>query len=224
MARLTPITSKDQVPPADHAIVDGIISSRGSLHGPFAMFLHCPGLAGSLARLRAFVRFEGTLEMRVRVLAATTVTREDDGHSRIRSRVCLGCPDRQRLPAENGRNHDQGDTREPHGWPSPEDLMLIEFTRALLRRHRVSDDAVAAMSERFGDDGSIQPTDAIGYYSMLSMTVNACELEPAPGADVLEYQRRFGFTASDASSSGRPCAGHDILRRADSGRYTGPPI
>jgi len=32
----------------------------------------------------------------------------------------------------------------------------------------------------------IQLTSAIGYYALLSMTVNACELEPAPGAEVLK--------------------------------------
>ena len=76
MARLTPITGKDQVAPKDQAIVDSIVASRGALQGPFTMFLHCPELAGRLAHLGAFVRFEGSLDMRVRVLAAMTVARE----------------------------------------------------------------------------------------------------------------------------------------------------
>src|SRR5437667_11849714 len=76
MARLPPITSKDQVAAKDQAIVDSIIQSRGALQGPFTMFLHCPELAGRLAHLGAFVRFEGSLDMRVRVLAAMTVARE----------------------------------------------------------------------------------------------------------------------------------------------------
>ena len=42
------------------------------------------------------------------------------------------------------------------------------------------------MRDRFGDDGFVQLSGAIGYYSMLSMTVNACELEAAPGAEVLK--------------------------------------
>ena len=70
MARLTPITTKDQVPAKDHAIVDAIVGSRGSLHGPFSMFLYSPELAGRVAHLGALVRFEGSLDMRVRVLAA----------------------------------------------------------------------------------------------------------------------------------------------------------
>jgi len=58
--------------------VDGIVQSRGALQGSFTMFLHCPELAGRLAHLGAFVRFEGSLDMLVRVLAAMTVARELD--------------------------------------------------------------------------------------------------------------------------------------------------
>jgi 4-carboxymuconolactone decarboxylase len=77
--------------------------------------------------------------------------------------------------------------REKHarGLP-PEDAQIVEFTQQLLRRHRVDDATVQALRKRFGDDAFIQLTGAIGYYSMLAMTVNACELEAAPGAEVLK--------------------------------------
>src|SRR2546425_1059069 len=78
MARLSPITSKEQVVPEAHSIVDGIVESRGTLQGPFSMFLHAPELAERVAHLGAYVRFEGGLDMRVRVLAAMTVARELD--------------------------------------------------------------------------------------------------------------------------------------------------
>jgi len=55
-----------------------------------------------------------------------------------------------------------------------------------MRKHRVDEATVKALIGRFGTDGFIQLTGAIGYYAMLSMTVNACELEPAPGAEVLK--------------------------------------
>ncbi len=43
-----------------------------------------------------------------------------------------------------------------------------------------------ALQKRFGDDGFIQLTGAIGYYGMLAMTVNACELEAGEGQEVLK--------------------------------------
>src|SRR5215813_7745942 len=173
MARLTSITSKSQVPPKDHAIVDSIVQSRGAVQGPFTMFLHCPELGGRLAHLGAFVRFEGSLDMRVRVLAAMTVARELDavyvwGAQTGQARK-LGVPEATIAAV-----------REKHsrGLP-PEDAQIVDFTRTLLRQHRVDDASVKALRARFGDDGFIQLTGAIGYYSMLCMTVNACELEAA---------------------------------------------
>lgn len=179
MARLTPITSKEQVAAKNHAIVDGIVQSRGALQGPFTMFLHCPELAGRLAHLGAYVRFEGSLDMRARVLAAMTVARELDAvyvwGAQTGGARRLGVPETTITAI-----------REKHsrGIP-PEDAEIVEFTRTLVRRHRVDDATVKALRARFGDDGFIQLTGAIGYYSMLAVTVNACELEAAPGAEVL---------------------------------------
>ena len=180
MARLTPITAKSQVAAKDGPIVDAIVKSRGALQGPFTMFLHCPELAGRLAHLGAFVRFEGSLDMRVRVLAAMTVARELEAvyvwGAQTGGARKLGVPESTITAIRE--NHSRG-------LPA-EDAQIVEFTRQLLRRHRVDDASAAALRQRFGDDGFIQLTGAIGYYGMLAMTVNACELEAAPGAEVLK--------------------------------------
>jgi 4-carboxymuconolactone decarboxylase len=68
----------------------------------------------------------------------------------------------------------------------PEDAQIVDFTRQLLRKHRIDEATFAALRRRFGDDELIQLTSAIGYYSMLAMTVNACELEAASDAEVLK--------------------------------------
>lgn len=52
--------------------------------------------------------------------------------------------------------------------------------------HPIVDAAsMKALQQRFGDEQFIELTGTIGYYSMLAMTVNACELEAGPGAEVL---------------------------------------
>jgi 4-carboxymuconolactone decarboxylase len=179
MARLTPITSKDQVAAKDHAIVDGIVQNRVALQGPFTMFLHSPELAGRLAHLGAYVRFEGSLDMRVRVLAAMTVARELDAvyvwGAQTGGARRLGVSETTITAIRE--NHSRG--------IPPEDAQIVDFTRTLMRKHRVDDATVKALRGRFGDDGFIQLTGAFGYYSMLARTVNACELEAAPNAEVL---------------------------------------
>ena len=180
MARLPPITSKDQVAAEHQKVFDSIVASRGAVQGPFTMFLHSPELSGRLAHLGAHVRFEGSLDMRVRVLAAMTVAREFEAvyvwGAQTGGARRLGVPEATITAIRE--NHSRG--------IPPEDAAIVEFTRQLLRRHRVDDASAKAMQARFGNDGLIQLTSAIGYYSMLAMTVNACELEAAPNAEILK--------------------------------------
>jgi len=160
--------------------VDSIVLSRGALQGPFTMFLHCPELAGRVAHLGAFVRFEGGLDMRVRVLAAMTVARELDAlyvwGAQTGAARRLAVPDATIAAIREGHSR---------GIPA-EDAQIVDATRALMQKHRLDDATAKALRARFGDDGFIQLTGTIGYYAMLAMTVNACELKAGPGAEVLK--------------------------------------
>ena len=180
MARLPSITSKDQVAAKDRDTFDSIVASRGAVQGPFTMFLHSPEVAGRVADLGAYVRFEGSLDMKVRVLAAMTVAREFEAMyvwgAQTGGARKLGVPEEAIAAIRD--NHSRG--------VRPEDAQIIDFTRQLLRRHRVDDATFKAIQSRFGNDELVQLTTAIGYYTLLSMTVNACELEPAAGAEVLK--------------------------------------
>ena len=69
----------------------------------------------------------------------------------------------------------------PKGFFPQQDNGLITATSEASQ-----DISFKAMQSRFGNDQLIQLTTAIGYYSMLAMTVNACELEAAPNAEVLQ--------------------------------------
>lgn len=179
MPRIPTIEDRDEVPSAEQAVFDQIVASRGAVQGPFTIFLHSPELAGRVAHLGAYVRFEGSLDKRVRVLAAMTVAREfgavyvwgaQTGGARR-----LGVPEAVIDAIRD--NHSRG--------LAPDDARIIEFTRQLLRHHRVEEALFRTVQARFGNDGLIQLTTAIGYYSLLAMTVNACELEAAVDAEVL---------------------------------------
>jgi 4-carboxymuconolactone decarboxylase len=180
MPRLPLVTSKDQVPAKDHATFDSIVASRGAVQGPFVAFMHSPEVAGRVAHLGAYVRFEGSLDMRVRVLAAMTVAREYEGMYVWGAQS--GGARRQGVPESTITA-----IRENHSRGIPaEDAQIVDFTRQLLRKHRADDATAKAVLARFGNDEFIQLTGAIGYYSLLCMTVNACELEAASGAEVLK--------------------------------------
>ena len=180
MARLTSITSKNQVPVEHHAIVDKIVESRGSVHGPFTMLMHCPPLAGHLVSLGAYVRFEGKLDKRVRVLAAMTVAREFDA-------VYVWGAQTESARSQGVAEATIAAIREKHSRGIPaDDAQIVNFTRDLIHKHRIDAANMKALQQRFGDEQLIELTGTIGYYSMLAMTANACELEAAPGAEVLQ--------------------------------------
>src|ERR1051325_4052600 len=180
MPRLPPITTIDQVPAKDRHFAESIIASRGALQGPFTAFLHSPEVAARVAHLGAYVRFEGSLDMKVRVLAAMTVAREFEAMYVWGAQT--GGGRRLNVPEETITA-----IRENHSRGIPaDDAQIVEFTRQLLRKHRVDEATFKSMQSRFGNDQLIQLTTTIGYYSLLAMTVNAAELEAAPEAEVLK--------------------------------------
>jgi 4-carboxymuconolactone decarboxylase len=180
MARLKPITSKTQLAPKDQPIADAVIKSRGGIQGPFTMLLHCPQLANHMVQVGGYVRFEGSLDMRVRVLAAMTVAREFDAVYVWGAQT--GSARKQGVPEATITA-----IREKHSRGLPaEDAQIVDFTRTLIRKHRVDDASAKALQARFGDEQFVELTGVIGYYSMLAMTANACELEAGAGAEVLQ--------------------------------------
>jgi 4-carboxymuconolactone decarboxylase len=180
MARLETISSKEQVPAEHHPVFDAVVKSRGGVHGPFSMLMHCPPLAQHFVTLGGYVRFEGKLDHRVRVLAAMTVAREYDAVYVWGAQT--GQARKQKVPESTITA-----IREKHskGLP-PEDAQIVDFTRELIRKHRVSDSTMKALLDRFGKEQLVELTGTIGYYSMLAMTANATELEAAEGAEVLK--------------------------------------
>ena len=180
MARLEKIRSKEQVPAEHHAVFDAVEKSRGGVHGPFSMLMHCPPLAQHFVTLGGYVRFEGKLDHRVRVLAAMTVAREFDA-------VYIWGAQTGQARKRNVPESTITAIREKHsnGLP-PEDAQIVDFTRELIRKHRVSDATMKALLDRFGKEQLVELTGTIGYYSMLAMTANATELEAADGAEVLK--------------------------------------
>ena len=180
MARLESIRSKEQVPAEHHRIFDAVVKSRGAVQGPFTMLMHCPPLAEHFVNIGGYIRFEGKLDHRVRVLAAMTVAREFDALYIWGAQT--GSARRQGVPESTITA-----IREKHsrGVP-PEDAQIIDFTRELINKHRVSDETMSALQKRFGNYQLVELTGTIGYYSLLTMTANATELEPAEGAEVLK--------------------------------------
>ena len=180
MARLPLFKTPDQLTGKAHDIAEKIVDTRKSLDGPFSVWMHAPEWAERGAHLGTLVRWEGSLELRIRTLAALVVGRHFQAQYVWGIQGVIG--------AERGIARATVDAiRDEHSdGIAPEDLQIIDFTRQLLRFNRVEEPLAQAVLARLGPDEYVQLTTCIGYYAMLAMTVNGAELEPDAKHEALE--------------------------------------
>lgn len=179
MTRVPVLKSTDELEGQAREIAEKIVDTRKSLDGPFSVWMHAPEWAERVAHLGTLVRWEGTLELRIRTLAALVVGRHFQAQYVWGIQGVIGAErDIPRATIEAIRdNHSDG--------VPPEDLQIISFTRQLLRTNRVEETLAQAVMTRLGADEYVQLTTCIGYYAMLAMTVNGVELEPDPAHEAL---------------------------------------
>ena len=176
MARITQVTTKEQVPPDKRDIFDAIAASRGRVSGPFSVLLNSPEIAGRAAHLGAYIRFESTLAPAERELAIITTSREFDCGYEWSAHATLAKEAGVRDEAIDVVAN-KGDLSEL----TTDEALIIRYGRELFRDHRISDETFLAAKKRFGDQGITELTATMGYYGMLACALNAFEVEPAPG-------------------------------------------
>jgi 4-carboxymuconolactone decarboxylase len=142
--------------------------------------MHAAEWAERVAHLGTLVRWEGTLELRTRTLAALVVGRHFQAQYVWGIQGVIGAE--RNVP----RSTIDAIRDERSDGISPKDLQIIDFTRQLLRENRVGEVLAQAVMERLGADQYVQLTTCIGYYAMLAMTVNGVELEPNPDHEALK--------------------------------------
>ena len=180
MARVPVLKSPDELTGDARRIAEQIIDTRKSLEGPFSVWMHAPEWAERVAHLGTLVRWEGSLEPRIRTLAALVVGRHFQAQYVWGIQGVIGADRNVPRATIDAIRDDRSD-----GIP-PKDLQIIDFTRQLLRNNRIDEPLARAVMARLGADEYVQLTTCIGYYAMLAMTVNGVELEPNPKHEALK--------------------------------------
>jgi 4-carboxymuconolactone decarboxylase len=180
MTRVSILKSPDELTGQARRIAESIVDTRKSLEGPFSVWMHAPEWAERVAHLGTLVRWEGTLELRLRTLAALVVGRHFQAQYVWGIQGVIG--------AERNIPRSTIDAIHDHRSDgiSPDDLQIVDFTRQLLRKNRIDEPLAQAVMKRLGADQYVQLTTCIGYYAMLAMTVNAVELPPNPQREALK--------------------------------------
>lgn len=171
--RITPITDRGQLPEAEREHFDAIAESRGEVRGPFAVLLHSPPLAGRVAHLGAYVRFEGELPDAAREIAILVTAYEWD--------CAYEWASHEPIAREAGVEAGWIDAARAAG-PLDElpetQAVVVRFTRELLGDHDVTEGTFRETIGEFGERGTVELTATVGYYSMLACVLNGFRLLP----------------------------------------------
>ena len=174
MARI-PLPARDAMTPEQAAVHDRVVAGpRGTVIGPLRAALHNPELAAAWSALGEVLRYRTALPKRLNELAIILTARRCNSqvewwvHARAAAQA--GLPGAVIDAIRDGR---------PPRFDDPAEAEVHAFTRALHHDAQVPGSVYDAIVARWGARGVVDLTALIGYYTMVSFTLNAHEI-PLP--------------------------------------------
>jgi 4-carboxymuconolactone decarboxylase len=176
MSRLAPLEAIE-LTEEQRRVADEIRSGpRGGLRGPFEAWLRAPGLADHAQKLGAYCRFETSLAPDAAELAILLTGKrwkaqfEFWAHARLARQA--GLPEDVIEAVRTGRTPvlPRDDLRVIH------DVVTEYFAT-----NRISDALYARAIDVLGERGLVELVGIVGYYGLVSMTLNIFAVEVPPG-------------------------------------------
>lgn len=181
MARLEPLVP-DGLDPEQQALFEAITTGKrsrdrspndflladGGLRGPFNPWLYAPGIGQPAHRLGEAVRYGTTLPPRLRELAILTVAafwRADyEWWAHSRTGVDAGLAEKTIAAVKENRLPEDA---------TADEKAVHRFACELLKKKRLTDDAYREALALLGERGTVELVTLLGYYTLVSMTLNA---------------------------------------------------
>ncbi len=188
MSRL-PFITNDNLDEHQRAIWDGVtggsrgpgsqfITAEGGLAGPFNAAMHAPNSGRRVVSLGAALRFETSLEPRLLELSICTVGAHWKSNFEWFAHRPLA--ERAGVTVEVLDAIERGEQPE---FTEADEQAVYAVTRALLVSGRVADAEYAAAHAVVGDQGMVELTQVVGFYCLISFSLNAFEVALPPGND-----------------------------------------
>lgn len=159
-----------------------VAGPRGRLVGPLRAIIHSPDLARRWSRLGEYLRYDICLPPALKELAILVTARR--WNSQVEFQIHGDAALVAGLDASTIEALRLG---RPPVLPDAEQTEIYEFARQLQLTGTVADADYAAVRQRWGDRGVVELTALVGYYTMVSMTLNVHEI-PLPDGGELPLQ------------------------------------
>lgn len=176
MTRIPPI-DPENLSPRQREVYDAIASGpRGRVRGPLAIWLNRPDLADCAQTLGRYCRYDTSLPPRLSELAILATARvwmsefEWAAHKPVALKA--GISDAIVEAIRTGQ--------EPAFQEADEEI-VYRFSVMLHTERKVSDEVYARAVEVLGQDAVVDLTGLLGYYTLISMTINVFEVPPPDG-------------------------------------------
>jgi 4-carboxymuconolactone decarboxylase len=181
MTRLRPLTRSEHSD-EQAELWDGIVGSRGGgaidlvdaaggLVGPFNAFIHAPRIGRRLSSLGGHLRFQTSLERRLSEVAICTV----GAHWRSEFEFWAHAP----MAIEHGVDPAVVEALRdghPPSFERDDERIVHAVISQLLNDRRVDDETFTAAEAVLGETGMVELAALVGYYCLISMTLNLFEV------------------------------------------------
>ncbi|MYE91064.1 carboxymuconolactone decarboxylase family protein [Candidatus Poribacteria bacterium] len=157
---------------------EDLLNSEGGMSGPFNPWLRSPVLGDAAQRLGETVRFESALPPQLRELGILIVA--------ARWKAQYEWWAHERIARQEGLDEEVIENVKAETLPdfsSPTEVVVYNFARELLDEHRVSDHLYNEAVELLGEAGVTELVILLGYYTLVSMTLNVFEVPVPTGED-----------------------------------------
>ena len=165
---------------AQRRVHDAIANGpRQGVRGPLAIWLWRPELAERAQALGQYCRYDSSLAPRLSELAILVTARhwsseyEWQAHKKIALAAGLGAQIVEAIRL--GRTPEIADAKEQ---------AVYRFASEMLERRKVSQAAYDQAHSLLGRDGVVDLVGVLGYYGLISMTINAFEIDPPQAAEL----------------------------------------
>ena len=169
--------------PEQKKVYDAVLAGpRGRIVGPLKVWLHSPGLAEHAQALGAYCRFNSALPPRLSELAIITTgafwkaNYEWFAHAPIAIKAGIDPAAVEAIRTGNTPRFEK-----------PDEQIVYDFTQELLTTRRVAPATFERAGKELGRKAVVDLVGIIGYYGLVSVTLNAFDM-PLPDGETPPFE------------------------------------